>query len=164
MAFTWTYVNNVRLITTNNNGVIMGAGAGTQASGVTRFSPVGLALNNNTGEPNNQLPILVAKTFSGLWLNVTTNSIAATSTVNFRKNANNGNQTVSITASTTGTFEDTVNSDSVVANDLINYQVITGGASGSLGIGPLSILWNIPGPPPSTAASIQELMLMGIGT
>lgn len=49
-----------------------------------------------------------------------------TSTGRVRKNTANGNQSVSITASTTGEFEDLTNSDAVVAGDKLCYSITTG--------------------------------------
>ena len=49
------------------------------------------------------------------------------STLTMRKNGANGNQTITIPASTTGIFRDTVNTDDFGLSDLGNYQLISGG-------------------------------------
>ncbi len=63
---------------------------------------------------------------------ISANSVSATSTLRFRKNAANGNLSVSITASTTGTFEDTSNSDTVAAGDSFAISIATGATGTSL--------------------------------
>jgi len=50
-------------------------------------------------------------------------------TARTRKNGANGAMSVTIGASATGTFEDTVNSDSLVAGDIYNYQIVTQSSS-----------------------------------
>lgn len=51
-------------------------------------------------------------------------------TIRFRKNGANGNQVLSIIIATT-VQEDTTNSDTVVAGDLVNFSVDNGGTAGS---------------------------------
>lgn len=63
---------------------------------------------------------------------VSGNSITANSTLRLRKNSANANQVVTITASTTGTFEDVSNTDAIVSSDDIGYQLVTGATGGSL--------------------------------
>src|SRR6266496_390107 len=78
--------------------------------------------------------------FSQMNVWVLTNGITAASTFTFRKNAANGNQTVSITASTTGAFTDTTNTDSSIgAPDLINYRLVTGATGTTMTIASTSI-------------------------
>lgn len=72
-----------------------------------------------------------AGTAKNLGCHVSANSVASTSTLRLRVNTANGNLAVSITASTTGTFEDTSNSDSISAGDDINFHHTNGG-SGSI--------------------------------
>lgn len=67
------------------------------------------------------------------FIQVTTNGIASGSTFRSRVNGGNGNISVSVSASTTGAFEDTVNTDSISAGDLFNGQLVTGaGAHGDV--------------------------------
>ena len=72
-----------------------------------------------------------ACTLKNLYINVTANARTAT-TLRTRKNAANGAQSVSITASTTGRFEDTTNTDTIAVNDLVNYSLTTGTGSQTL--------------------------------
>gem|GEM_PF-3957455 len=68
----------------------------------------------------------MAFTASNMQIYISANSgLSSNSTFAFRKNATNGNQIISIPVNSTGLFEDTVNTDSVVINDLINTRLIT---------------------------------------
>ena len=72
-------------------------------------------------------------TFSGLRTYISANSLnTGTSTLKFRKNAANGNLSVSISSGVTGWFEDISNTDTVAQNDQVNLQMITSGASGTI--------------------------------
>lgn len=68
---------------------------------------------------------------SNLRVEVTANSRTASSTFTTRKNGANGGVSVSVPTVTTGVFEDTTHSDSLVAGDTFNGCVVPGGASGS---------------------------------
>lgn len=83
-------------------------------------------------ESEAQITWRTAGTFSKLYTRVTTNNNTASSTVKFRKNTANGNQSVSIPASSTGEFQDSSNTDSVVSGDLLNYQLITGATGANI--------------------------------
>jgi hypothetical protein len=81
-----------------------------------------------TTEANEQMKAGSTSLFSQLTTVISTNT-GAVSTLRFRKNAGNGNQTVSVGSSATGVFTDTVNKDGVVASDEINYAFTAGSAS-----------------------------------
>src|SRR5690349_17266000 len=83
----------------------------------------------SAAESNAQITRRVPGVESNLYIRVNTND-RGTSTLRFRINGGDGNQVVSITASTTGEFEDTSNTDTIAAGDLTDYQ-ITGGAGGT---------------------------------
>lgn len=78
-----------------------------------------------TIEASNQITYRVAGTISNLYIRVVTNDRGA-STVRSRINGANGSQVASITASTTGEFEDITNSDAVAATDEVNASLVTG--------------------------------------
>lgn len=80
----------------------------------------------NTNETNAKTTERYSATYKNLGVRVTANSRTSTTTGRFRKNGANGNQSVSIGNSATGWFEDTTNTDSVVAGDLVNFQLTTG--------------------------------------
>lgn len=91
----------------------------------------------------------VSSTFKNLYARVIANTITATTTVRFRVNLANGNQVLSVGASTTGEFEDNVNTDSVISGDEWNANFVTGGTGttitfsfiGVLSSGPNTYAW-----------------------
>jgi len=64
-------------------------------------------------------------TWDRLYVYINTNTLDDTTTIRSRKSGANGNQSVSIGAGTTGTFEDNVNSDSLVSGDYFSWQCDT---------------------------------------
>ena len=97
------------------------------------YSPVG-AFDPTTVETRAEYTMRASLTLSNLRLFVSANSITAASTYVLRKNQANGNMSVSIPASTTGAFEDTVNTDAVVSGDEINTLLTTGAGHGGISI------------------------------
>lgn len=99
------------------------------AAGTTLYTAIGMTAAGmatlHTTEVNIQVPYFNPTTLSKLYTRVITND-RGTSTYRLRKNGSNGNQSVSITASTTGEFSDAVNTDSIASGDLVNGQLITG--------------------------------------
>src|SRR4051812_2560844 len=88
------------------------------AANATRYSSIGDSpFETLTTEANTQLPIRVAGAFSKLYCRVSANANTGTTVLRVRKAAANGNQSVSIASSTTGEFQDTVNTDTVTAGD-----------------------------------------------
>lgn len=107
-------------------------GGQTVAAAATTYVPVaGDAVPNGT-EGVVAGDFQAAATGSNLSVAVSANTVSATSTVKLRKNAADGSQSVSITASTTGVFTDAVNSDPLVASDSVCYVVTAGGSGTSL--------------------------------
>lgn len=80
-----------------------------------------------TSEANTQRTIRQAGTYSRFFTRVTANASNGATTIFFRKNTANGNQNVSYAAAETGVKQDLVNTDSVVAADVINVQAINAG-------------------------------------
>lgn len=89
--------------------------------------PLAGATVNDATEANVQMTIRDAGTFSNSSILIpTSNANIGTVNWNFRKNAANGNQSVSI-GNTTGLKQDTTHTDTVVAGDKVNYQIGGGG-------------------------------------
>lgn len=105
--------------------------ANSQAFAVTQYRPLTGNCTRNSTENTVQSTMRSAGTFSGMTINMNANTINATSTMRFRKNAANGNQTITIGSSATGQFQDTTNTDSVVAGDTVDYAITTGGTTGT---------------------------------
>lgn len=100
----------------------------------TLFHPFGGSiLGTIASEANAYTKYNYSATLSNLFLSVSANTHTGTRTINFRKNGANGNQTFTISAGATGYFEDTTNTDAVVANDLVNMQ-LSGGTTGVLSV------------------------------
>jgi len=76
----------------------------------------------DTLESSSQFNVKAAGTWSNLSFYLSANSAADTETMRSRKNSANGNQVVSITASSTGRFDDTTNSDTLSVGDDINWE------------------------------------------
>lgn len=104
----------------------------SRSAGSTTYNPIGdCQTTTSTSETLNQQTYQTAGTLSNLFVLVSANATSASSTVRTRKNVANGNLTVTIGSGATGEFEDDSNTDSVVAGDELNYQVVAG-AGGSL--------------------------------
>lgn len=88
--------------------------------------------NQGTVEARFQDYVGTSATFSNLYVNVNNNPRGTATTIKSRKNTADGNMSISITASTTGIFEDNTNTDSTVSGDLVNYSITNGSGGGSL--------------------------------
>ncbi len=103
-------------------------------AGVTSYFPI-------EGDPQNTLRatetdvdihVQADGTLSNLFVNTRSNSCNGATIVRTRVNGGNSSLSVSIPSATTGIFEDTSNTDTVVKTDHINYQIIGGGQAGSI--------------------------------
>lgn len=113
------------------------------SAGATDYAMAGctnLALQST--EANANMTWRTAGTFSNLDIKVFSNTVTAASTLNFRKNTANGNETVSIPASTSGEFRDSTNTDSVVSGDIVDYKITAGGTGTTLDLTGLSIIFS----------------------
>ena len=152
----------VDFITTNGNfQFVNGTPGGTaQAAGVTTYYSIAGTLSTSTTEANTALETNLIFTASKLQCNISANTIVLNSTLKSRKNSGAGNQTVDITALTTGIFQDASNSDTYIATDTADYQVVTPSTATSITIRSISMLAN------STVSSgvtkTQAMCLMGI--
>lgn len=105
------------------------------ASNTTFYLLAGSLPGSNATEANCQFEVNSAGTWKNGYIYVSANARSTASTLRSRIDTGsggaNGNIAVSITASTTGIFEDTANSDSVSANNKICLAIITGTGTGS---------------------------------
>jgi hypothetical protein len=82
---------------------------------------VGIGSGSGTDtESKAQAKLRNAATFSRMKATIGLNFSSSTTTWKFRKNGADGNQVISVPATTTGTFEDTTHSDVCAADDLVN--------------------------------------------
>ena len=134
VGFTMANVSGDDTILVSNSSTMAGF---TQGSDVTRYMPMG---GTNAGDIDTEANVQYTLRSSATWSNfrafVAANSIGGTVTGRTRLNTGNGAQSVSISASATGSFEDTTNSDSPVAGDEVDYQMVTPVTLGS-------ITWNL---------------------
>lgn len=109
--------------------------------GDTRYYPVEAGYYNLAGatEAETQIKIRSAISTTNLYVNVQSNTINGATIARSRINGGDGNLTVSIPSATSGTFEDIVNSDDLIADDLYNFQTVAAGSSGSLVLSPMGV-------------------------
>lgn len=96
-------------------------------------------------------------TLENLYTYISANTRTSTTTFRLRKNAGNANQVISVATTLTGEFQDTSNSDAVLADDLLNYQAITSTGSGSITITNMSISSG------TDETGYTNLLLLGVG-
>lgn len=120
--------------TTQSFGAFDGTGVTLSGTGpITDFINFVGQLNSSTlVEAEAQFFMPIAGTARYMQMNVVTNGRSTSSTVvTFRKNAGNGNQTFTYTASQTGNKVDTSNTDALVATDLVSCSPVLGTGTGS---------------------------------
>ena len=124
------------------NGMIMAASATVNAinANLTRYIAFGGGQEVTASEPNAQHTIRFPCTLSQLTFNIRTNTVSADSTGLVRINDADGNQSVNITANTTGLFIDSSNEDVVIDSDIVNFQLDTGATGTSLSFSQI-IVW-----------------------
>lgn len=120
-----------------------GDNLGQSSASTTNYWPIAGMSHNSAGfygtETSAQVRVRAAGTLSRLQIFIKTNTSVNAATFRTRKNTANGGQSVSITAATTGLFEDASNTDSVVATDLTNYSITTGASTVGLTISMFSV-------------------------
>jgi hypothetical protein len=121
--------------------------ASTSNGGATRYWNLTGDLNVVTNENTAQSYAPVAGTVSNLRAYVTA-ARATDTTLKSRVSTADGAMSVTLTASTTGAFEDTTNSDTVAIGDLLCAATVTGIGADTLTISNLSVLYT-----PSTAGA-----------
>jgi len=142
--WTWSTVNGtgsgfpsgyatIQLDSSNTSNEIFSKRDQTRAASATVHygSFAGQIIHDHTTEAEPKIQHGIAVDTSNLRCYVPTNTYSAAATLRMRKNGANGNQSVSITASTTGWFEDSVNTDSFGATDDMNWSIV-GGTTGSI--------------------------------
>jgi hypothetical protein len=99
------------------------------ANSATRYLMMGGRNAINTSEASAQTLMKNSGTLANFFVYASTNARVTDTTFRVRKNGSNGNQVITVGAGVTGIFEDTSNSDSFVADDLVNCTVVTGTGS-----------------------------------
>lgn len=120
------------IITENKTFLLTGNHSNSQAANTVGFLPIaGMVVGNGT-ENNVSITSGLAFTAANLSLYVSGNGVTADSQFRLRKNGADGNLLLTIPASTTGFFQDTVNTDSIIPTDVINYSLTTGATGTNL--------------------------------
>jgi hypothetical protein len=104
-------------------------------NGVTRYGGLAGTALAQTLDTIQATTMTSAGTLKRLTARVYVNSCTADITVKSRINGADGNLTLTIPAATTGFFEDTTNSDTIAANDLVNLVGTAGASTGSANFG-----------------------------
>lgn len=131
----------------------------------------GSALGITTNEQRMYTKIYDDLVWNKAWVRITANTRDGTCTFVSRKNGATANQSIAIGAGLTGAFEDAINQDNLVNGDLINYSMIIGGTTGSIGhTATRSILTHggsevsyvcCPGSTNNLAAGVHHLSIIG---
>lgn len=85
-----------------------------------------------TTEDYQKTKIYSSETFEKARIYIFANTKSTTFNVRLRINGANGNNNIAVTSSTTGWFEDTSNTDSVVSGDFVNFLLDDNGGTGSI--------------------------------
>lgn len=117
----------VHLCATSSNGY-------ATASAARYNAIVGVPSTSVTTESQVQIAARVPGTLRNLYVRVSANARTTATTVAVRKNGADGNLNISIGSGATGAFEDTTNTDAIVAGDLINTRTTTGTGTGTITI------------------------------
>jgi hypothetical protein len=105
------------LVASNNHTSIFGGFSGSAGLSSDFYCQLSGDAENNASETTIKQQVDVAGTIKNMQVYLSVNSNANTMTVVSRVNGANGAQTISISAAATGLFEDTSNSDTLVAGD-----------------------------------------------
>lgn len=121
---------------TTNHATLLGSQSGSGASfngaSTTEFVALsGLLTDSISTEANVQNQIDIAGTLSKGQVIILSNGRSSTTTFRTRINGANGNISMAVTAGGTGTFEDTSNTDTIAANDLVNISASMGTGTGN---------------------------------
>lgn len=139
---------------------------GSHASNAgTKYTPItGEWVSAQATENKTDVEVQVGATASNLQIYLTSNSLNNTLTLNFRINGAGGNLTVPVTSSTTGFLEDTSNSDTLVATDNVNTQLVEVATSGNSAPSMIGVQFKAPGGAPVAGVNIvPTLLFMGVG-
>lgn len=124
----------VEVESTSQAATMFGGRSPNQSSASTT-TYIGINGNTNLSAANEERSLTVMRedcTVSNLQAYISTNGRAQATTYRVRKNSANGNGIITVTGSTTGFFEDTTNSDSLVSGDKLGYQSVLGTGFGNV--------------------------------
>lgn len=107
---------------------------------VIYWTIAGSGTDNQTTEANTQFTFRTGGTLRNASWFVVSNGRASDTTARSRIGGVNGNIAVVATASTTGLFQDTTNTDAIVAGNVVNWSVTSGSAEAANLLGRMSAM------------------------
>lgn len=145
--------------TTNSQFQLLNIGTAGQAqdAGTTLYYATAGNISGTTTESFRTGVANLKFSASLLQCNISANTIVLDSTLRLRINSGNGNQVVTITALTSQVFQDTVNTDTILASDMINYELTTPSTLTSLTINSIAMLAGI-----SNEVMVERRMPRGV--
>jgi hypothetical protein len=142
-----------------------------QNANVTAFYNVGGGVLNQSTENLTFTNVYDTFTADKALINLTANTVSATSTLRLRVAGADGNLTVSITTNTSGIFEDTTHSDSLVSTNSLDWSLVTGATGTSLSIANIAMWLNqggggggVTARPRTLAINMSRYLSMDIGS
>lgn len=151
-------VVSAEFVTTDNSWTQIVGSLLTVNPALTRYMGFGGEPNQSATEINTQSKMRVAFDWSNMWLRLSANTLDGASTLTGRLNTADTLMTVSIATATSGTFEDTTNIIAVAIADVIDYQLITGGATGTVSLRLISSKSIVP----SIGGVLKDIIGMGV--
>jgi hypothetical protein len=120
--------------TDDKNDLFAGAVVSRSASATVHYLPL---CGGSTLAVTTESQPAVTHSFSGtvsrLRMYLSANTLSGgNGTVRLRKGGTDGNQVLTLTAATTGLFEDTTNTDTFVGSDTVNLSIVDAASSGSI--------------------------------
>lgn len=111
--------------TTRSVGCVRNNGRNFSADSTTNPQGFGAGLDAGLTEANQQTAILVTSTLTNLYARASANARTTNTTINSRIGGSNGNLLITYGNVETGIKEDTSNSDTLSATNLVNFALIT---------------------------------------
>lgn len=119
----------VDFVSTNGEQIFAGNNATVNSptpANTTEYS----AIAGSTQTVSSEGPVQVGPNLAGVWdklsVYLSSNTVSAASTIKSRINGADGNQVLNITASTSGWYRDTSNTDTIAAGDALSIIIIAG--------------------------------------
>ena len=107
------------------------------SSSSTQYIPFWGTCDNFSTESDTNYLVPIALDLDNLSSYIYTNSSTSTTTIKLRVDGVDGNQSIAVGSGVTGALQDTSNSDSISADDLVNYSVT--GANATISISSVTI-------------------------
>lgn len=143
------YAQSTMVNTNRETQLVAGFVATRTASATVHYlCPVGGYEAAQTTENNARVYLNLAGTLSKLYIAVSANSYTGAATLTLRKNGVDTGLTVSITAATTGYFQDTTNSVTVADGDYLTLSLV-GGTANTMTFGTVGMVFQTDAAPAS---------------